>query len=241
MVSRKGFQSLFAMKKFRTRIFFVPNTRRIQLKIVAMIARPKYHVILLNDVSWLADKHNMAEAREKVKTGGRYCVAGAPNNESCKNTSYTKGVSMHTFPTEPTLKAKWIKFVQKHRVDFGETVSKFAALCSAHFEKECFDNYIAWSLGYAKRRNLVSDTIPTRHTTIPEGPEVLSERQKRQVSKHSVFNVIAFVFTCRRHMYAIIQDGCIFALVNNFIETLGIPKILTDLIKISTQNLSYAI
>ena len=57
-----------------------------------MIARPNYHVILLNDVSWLADKHNMAEAREKVKTGGRYCVAGALNNESCKNTSYTKGV-----------------------------------------------------------------------------------------------------------------------------------------------------
>ena len=131
--------------------------------------------------------------------------------------------------------------MQKHHVDFGEPVRKFAALCSAHFEKECFDNYIAWSLGYAKRRNLVSDAIPTRHTTIPEGPEVLSEQQKRQVSKHFVFNVIAFMFTCRRHMYAIIQDGCIFALANNFIETLGIPKILTDLIKISTQNLSCTI
>ena len=100
---------------------------------------------------------------------------------------------------------------------------------------------MAWSLGYAKRRNLVSDAIPTRDTVIPEGPEVLSERQKRQASEHSVFNVIAFVFTFRCHMYAIIQDGCIFALVNNFIETLGIPKILTDLIKISAQNLSYAI
>ena len=53
---------------------------------------------------------------------------------SCKNTSYT-------FPTEPTLMAKWIKFLQKHRFDFGEPVSKFTALCLAQFEKDCF----AWS------------------------------------------------------------------------------------------------
>ena len=62
----------------------------------------------------------------------------------------------------------------------------------------------------------------TIDTVIPEGPEVLSEWQKRQVSEHSAFNVIAFVFICRCRMYAIhvIQDGCIFALVNNVIETL---------------------
>ena len=76
----------------------------------------------------------MAESERKVpKSGGRYCVAGLPNNESCKNNTYTPRISMHTFPLDPGLRAQWVKYVQKHRVDFGEPVSKYAALCSAHF------------------------------------------------------------------------------------------------------------
>jgi len=43
----------------------------------------------------------MAESAKKVKKkGGRYCVAGAPNNQSCKNNSYTPGVTMHQFPLD---------------------------------------------------------------------------------------------------------------------------------------------
>ena len=121
----------------------------------------------------------MAESKKAVKPGGRCCVAGAPNKESCKNTSYTPGISMHTFPTEPKVRAKWVKFVQKHCINFGEPVSRYAVLCSAHFEKHCFQNDIAWSMGFAKRRDLISDSIPTRDTIIPEGPEVLTEQHKR--------------------------------------------------------------
>ena len=94
---------------------------------------------------------------------------------------------MHTFPTEPSVRSQWVKFVQKHRADFGEPVSKYAALCSAHFEKTCFENDMAWSMGFAKRRDLIVGSIPTRDTVIPEGPEVLSERQKRQVSEHFAY------------------------------------------------------
>ena len=135
----------------------------------------------------LININKMAERKKAVKPGGRYCVAGAPNKESCKNTSYTPGISMHTFPTEPKVRAKWVKFVQKHRIDFGEPVSRYAALCSAHFEKHCFQNDIAWSMGFAKRRDLIGGSIPTRDTIIPEGPEVLTERQKRQVSKRFAY------------------------------------------------------
>ena len=37
----------------------------------------------------------MAEQnKKKAKKGGSYCVAGAPNDVSCKNNTYTAGVSM---------------------------------------------------------------------------------------------------------------------------------------------------
>ena len=45
---------------------------------------------------------------------------------------------MHQFPTDPVVRAQWVRFVQKHRVDFGEPVNKYASLCSAHFEESCF-------------------------------------------------------------------------------------------------------
>ena len=115
------------------------------------------------------------------KKGGRYCVAGAPNDESCKNTSYTPGISMHLFPTEPTVRAKWLKFVRRHRVHFGEPINKYASLCSAHFEPSCFENSLALSMP-RRKRSLIAGSIPTRYTVLPEGPEVLSGRRKRQVS-----------------------------------------------------------
>ena len=75
---------------------------------------------------------------------------------------------------------------------FRRTSEKYAALCSAHFEKTCFENDMAWSMGFVKRRDLIVGSIPTRDTVIPEGPEVLSERQKRQVSEHfAYFHVLA--------------------------------------------------
>ena len=83
----------------------------------------------------LAVKGNKMAANKKVlkKRGGRYCAAGTPNQESCKNTSYTPGITMHLFPTEPKCRAQWIKFVQRHRVDFGEPINQYASLCSVHF------------------------------------------------------------------------------------------------------------
>ena len=113
-------------------------------------------------------------------------MAGTPNGESCTNTQYTPGISTHLFPSEPTVRAQWVKFVRRHRVDFGEPVGKFASLCSAHFEQSCFSNSLASSLpgmeGIKMKRNLIPGSIPTRDTVSPEGPQVLSERQKRQVS-----------------------------------------------------------
>ena len=63
-------------------------------------------------------------------------MAGPPlNSESCVDTQYTTGISTHLFPSEPSVRAQWVKFVHRHRVDFSEPVGKFASLCSAHFEQ----------------------------------------------------------------------------------------------------------
>ena len=41
------------------------------------------------------------------------------------NTFYTPGISMHVFPLDSILRAKWVKFVQRHRVDCYSFVSSF--------------------------------------------------------------------------------------------------------------------
>ena len=53
----------------------------------------------------LVDRNEInMEAARPVKHGGKYCVAGAGNIKSCKNTSYTPGVSMHLFPSDPKIR-----------------------------------------------------------------------------------------------------------------------------------------
>ena len=39
----------------------------------------------------------MATERKKHKSG-KFCVAGGPGLVSCKNTTYTEGISMHLIP-----------------------------------------------------------------------------------------------------------------------------------------------
>lgn len=134
----------------------------------------------------------MAASGDKpVRGGGRFCVAGAPNNVSCKNTSYTPGIKMHQFPSDPKVRAEWLKFVQQNRVDFGEPVNKHAALCSAHFEPSCYSMAFGLSLeGMEKSKRdkrLLKGSIPTRHTVLPVVPEELSDRKRRQVRTTALF------------------------------------------------------
>ena len=156
-------------------------------KSVARGTWPKCHVICMCDVNRLDSQQIMAENKRKpTRKGGRFCAAGTPNKESCMNTGYTPGISMHLFPSDPTVRAKWVKFVQRHRVDFKEPIGKYTSLCSAHFEQSCFENSLASSLegmeGIKLKRNLIRGSIPTRDSFVPGPPQVLTEREKRQVS-----------------------------------------------------------
>ena len=74
-------------------------------------AWPKGHVIYRCHVTLFA-KRSMTERNCKaIRRAGRYCVARAPNNQSCPNTNYTPGVNMHQFLADPLVRTKWIKFV----------------------------------------------------------------------------------------------------------------------------------
>ncbi|PFX33166.1 hypothetical protein AWC38_SpisGene1984 [Stylophora pistillata] len=122
----------------------------------------------------------MAEKKRPVQKGGHYCVAGVPNNRSCTNTSYTLGISMHQFSVIPTVKAQSLKFVQQHRVDFGEPVAKNASLSSAHFEQSSYEATLAFSLDGMMQvkwnKVLIKGSVPTRHA-------VLTDRKRGQLRR----------------------------------------------------------
>ena len=42
---------------------------------------------------------------------------------------------MHSFPSDPKVRAQWVKFVRIHRPDFVDTA--YSALCSVRFEESC--------------------------------------------------------------------------------------------------------
>ena len=110
-------------------------------------------------------QQNMAKLASKPKRrGGRYCVAGAPNNQSFQNTLFSPGITMHLFPTDAVLQEKWIKFVQRHRKDF-KPEGKYTSLCSAHFEASCY-NFPIQLEGIQMNRISIKGPVPTRDTTI---------------------------------------------------------------------------
>ena len=56
-------------------------------------------------------------------------MAGSPSCESCTNTQYTPRISTHLFPSEPSVRAQWVKFVRQHRVEFLVSQSANLHLC----------------------------------------------------------------------------------------------------------------
>ena len=128
---------------------------------------------------------NMVEKKKK-KRGGRRCVAAAPNSTTCGNNSHTPGISMHQFLKKEKTRALWVRFVQRHRADFDEPVNQYAVLCSAPFEKSCFTTIQHKDTNHLNLKWVLQrGSVPMRDTIKPPGPEVLMERDKRQVrSEH---------------------------------------------------------
>ncbi|XP_015761747.1 PREDICTED: uncharacterized protein LOC107340861 [Acropora digitifera] len=140
----------------------------------------------------MMDERSTASARKYNKYKGRYCVAGYKNQISCKNTSYTHGVTIHQFPCDPETRAKWTKFVQKHRPDFqAPPERRNIAMCSAHFKDECF-NKPRLSLNDLEnikfQRRQLKGSVPTEDVRIYEKDEAFSARDQRHLRRTVLFD-----------------------------------------------------
>ena len=94
--------------------------------------------------------------------GGKYCVAGGPNQATCTNSRHTDGISIHTLPDEekaPERRKKWVRFVRTHRPHF--TPSRSSVLCSAHFEESSFTMNVSVSSSLGMKRKLTETAVPT--------------------------------------------------------------------------------
>ena len=142
----------------------------------------------------------MAESSKTPKAtrrGGRYCAAGTPNQRSCKNTTFTPGIRMHEFPSDPSVRAQWVQFVRRHRHDYKDPTSKYASLCSAHFDESCYERKMSVVRSVKKeyklemRVFLKATAVPTRDSVTPQSPEKISQRGKRKVRISYVYTLIS--------------------------------------------------
>ncbi|CAB3986594.1 THAP domain-containing 2-like, partial [Paramuricea clavata] len=144
----------------------------------------------------------------KKRVSGKFCVAGGPGNISCNNTSLTKDISMHTFPSDDILKRKWTQFVQKHRPGFKP--SQTSVLCSVHFDKHCFTRRLDLldpenvSVEISKNTRLVNGSVPTIDTARQikkqtDTQDLLTVRDKRMIMR-KVLEPASMPSTATGHM-----------------------------------------
>ena len=129
--------------------------------------------------------HSCANEGKKRKSKV-FCVAGGPNKKSCTNSGDTPGISMHCFPTDPSVRKQWVRFVRRHRCDFDPTkYSSRIWLCSAHFDESCFSKRFASNLeGFDNsntKRFLIRGSVPTVDA-VKSGEDSISGKEKRLVS-----------------------------------------------------------
>ena len=124
----------------------------------------------------------------KIVFRGKYCVAGAPNNLSCKNNSSTEGIFMHTFPKEGPFREKWTRFVRRHRPNWQP--SKKSTLCSVHFEQHFFEQRPDISLDggekFRTRRWLKRNEAVPSIDAIEVLQQAQSARERRKVNASNV-------------------------------------------------------
>ena len=131
------------------------------------------------------------------RRGGRFCVTGAPNQQSCSNTSFTPGIRVHQFPSDPSVRTQWVQFVRRHRHDYKDPTSKYSSLCSAHFDKSCYEKMMSVVRSVKEeykiemRVFLKPTAVATRDSVTPQSPEKISHREKEKVRIWYLYTLIS--------------------------------------------------
>jgi len=94
------------------------------------------------------------------------------------------GISFFMFPSDPVLKERWIRQVQR-TCDQWSGPSQHSVLCARHFTEDCFepDSAIAATMGLTKRRRLKPDAVPTvfeRQAPLHSRPSSSGARSSRK-------------------------------------------------------------
>ena len=93
----------------------------------------------------------------------RHCVAA-----NCSTTS-EEGYSLHEFPQDEVLRAKWVQVVKRYLSNW-DCPSLSSVLCSKHFKQDCFiveSMHFRESMGIPAKKRLNHNDVPTifsRHT-----------------------------------------------------------------------------
>ena len=120
------------------------------------------------------------------------CIAAG-----CSNT-YADGISLFSFPRDPSLRAQWNKQVQRTRADWRDATN-YSVLCSEHFTKDCFEqgSVMASQFGIQKRRRLKPNAVPTIFNRPPaattanqgnlkEGPSLVGHKRSAVTGDESI-------------------------------------------------------
>ncbi|CAB3987869.1 THAP domain-containing 2-like [Paramuricea clavata] len=111
--------------------------------------------------------------------------SGGPGKVSCKNNSKTQGISMHRFPSDSSVRAKWACIVQRHRPQWQPSSS--SVFCSARFKVADFEQRLDFNLQepekFTTKRWLKKGAIPSLDCVV-SGPQVqaIAARERRQVN-----------------------------------------------------------
>lgn len=104
---------------------------------------------------------------------------------------------MHHFPSAPSVRAQWVQFVRHHRHDYKDPTSKYASLCSAHFDESCYERKMSVVRSVKKeyklelRVFLKPTAMPMRDSVTPQSPEKISQPGKRKVRISYVYTLIS--------------------------------------------------
>jgi len=127
----------------------------------------------------------------------RRCIAA-----SCSTVS-GEGYSLHEFPRDKALRAKWVQAVKRYRSKW-DGPSTSSVLCSKHFEPECFaSDGVRYrdAMGIPAKKRLKPDAIPTifdrpthsESNSKPSAPYKRTAFQKCQRQSVIYFNITRYL------------------------------------------------
>lgn len=103
----------------------------------------------------LCHAENVSPAKRK-RTGKACAVAECMGKNS-------DGISIHSFPTDPSLRRQWVQFVRVCRADFTSP-TRHSVVCERHFAPECYPvtyNLMRQEGFEVKHKYLIQGSVPT--------------------------------------------------------------------------------